>query len=256
MSWLLTPACPPRRRNPAPHARKYLVSKPNFGAECLFAAAVASSLSFRDIRDISPPSLAVSKRKLPPSFLGHYPSVATMDGVSRSQDQPAPLQTQPSYRSASNANHHYAADDRPSQPSEQLGGRFTEEWDASQRGTSIVDGHGGSTHRSSSAHSFRSGDDNQLPTRHEQERLSRGNTLKKKSSMRRQASLGRSSSRRSLKAGSVKSLNVHSANDADEANSAFYCPVPTTGNPTEVLTNRFQSKRNRPLVPGSPRTSS
>lgn len=73
--------------------------------------------------------------------------------------------------------------------------------------------------------------------------LSRGNTLKKKGSLRRSGSLKRSSSRRSMKAGSVRSLALQSSHDPEEALSAFYCPVPTTGNPTEVLANRFQSWR-------------
>jgi hypothetical protein len=169
---------------------------------------------------------------------------------SQPQQPPSHLQTQQSYRSnanqsinaaasAPNSHQNYLADSDAEQA--QGGGRFTEEWDATQRGTSIVDGHhGGSMNRSSSAHSYRSGDDGHL--QQQQEKLSRGNTLKKKSSMRRQASLGRSGSRRSAKAGSVRSLALNSASDPDEANSAFYCPVPTTGNPTEVLTNRFQCK--------------
>lgn len=172
--------------------------------------------------------------------------------LSSSQPPPHPpshLQASLSYRSNSNQglnaasapNNHqnYLAEDDAEQG--QGRGRFTEEWDASQRGTSIVDGQhgGGSMHRSPSAHSYRSGDDGQF----QQEKLSRGNTLKKKSSMRRQSSLGRSASRRSARAGSVRSLALNSASEPDEANSAFYCPVPTSGNPTEVLTTRFQSWR-------------
>lgn len=72
--------------------------------------------------------------------------------------------------------------------------------------------------------------------------VSRSNTLKKKSSLRRSGSLGRSGSRRSMKAGSVKSLALQSNADEDEMHSAFYCPVPTKGNPTEALANRFQGK--------------
>ncbi|CAK7270031.1 phosphatidylinositol 4,5-bisphosphate-binding protein [Sporothrix epigloea] len=112
------------------------------------------------------------------------------------------------------------------------GGRFAENWDASQRGSSIVDGDG-----DSGAHSDGgvSGTSTQLP--------SRGNTLKKKSSLRRGNSLHRSGSRRSMKAGSVRSLALQSRSDADESHSAFYCPVPTKGNPTEILANRFQAWR-------------
>lgn len=123
-------------------------------------------------------------------------------------------------------------------PSGAAAGRFTEEWDASQRGSSIIDGptrssRAAAMQRSSSVHSFAAGDDQQLPVRN--------NTLKKKASMRRASSLRRSSSRRSNRAGSVRSLGLHSASDPDDASSAFYCPVPTTGTPTDVLSNRFQS---------------
>lgn len=116
-------------------------------------------------------------------------------------------------------------------------GRFTEEWGASQRGSSIVDGHhvsGSNMQRAASVHSFNAGDDQQLPVRN--------NTLKKKNSLRRNGSLKRSSSRRSMRAGSVKSLALQSTSDPDEAHSAFHCPIPTTGNPTDVLSNRFQCK--------------
>lgn len=116
--------------------------------------------------------------------------------------------------------------------------RFTEEWDASQRGSSIVEGHSlrapDDMQRSTSMHSYAAGDDQMLPIR--------SNTLKKKASLRRGSSLRRSSSRRSTRAGSVKSLALQSASDPDEAHSVFYCPVPTTGAPTDVLAERFQSK--------------
>jgi hypothetical protein len=69
---------------------------------------------------------------------------------------------------------------------------------------------------------------------------SRGGTLKKKASLRRTGSMKRSSSRRSSRAGSVRSLALQPAGDTDETHSAFYSPVPTTGNPTEILANRFQ----------------
>ncbi|KAF7555044.1 hypothetical protein G7046_g6651 [Stylonectria norvegica] len=122
----------------------------------------------------------------------------------------------------------------------QTAGRFVEEWDATQRGTSLVEGHhGNNMQRSSSTHSaasFNAGDDHNLPAR--------SNTLKKKNSLRRNGSLKRSGSRRSMRAGSVKSLALQSSsNDPDEARSAFHCPVPTSGNPTDLLTNRFQSWR-------------
>ncbi|KAG5983872.1 hypothetical protein E4U55_006857 [Claviceps digitariae] len=119
-------------------------------------------------------------------------------------------------------------------------GRFTEEWDASQRGSSIIDQNYrpnlSTMQRSNSVHSFAVGDDDQLPVRN--------NTLKKRASMGGSNSLRRrSSSRRSHRAGSVRSLALQSAMDPDDAHSAFYCPVPTSGNPTDVLANRFQTWR-------------
>jgi hypothetical protein len=108
-------------------------------------------------------------------------------------------------------------------------GRFNEEWDASQRGSSIIDG---PLQRSGSGMSQ---GETLIP--------SRGGTLKKKASMKRTGSLKRSSSRRSSRAGSVRSLALHSTSgEMDEAYSAFYSPVPTSGNPTEILANRFQCK--------------
>lgn len=105
-------------------------------------------------------------------------------------------------------------------------GRFNEEWDASQRGSSIIDG------PMQRSNSVMSQGDTLIP--------SRGGTLKKKASLRRTGSMKRSSSRRSSRAGSVRSLALQSAGDTDETHSAFYSPVPTTGNPTEILANRFQ----------------
>ncbi|KAK5653592.1 hypothetical protein OQA88_8854 [Cercophora sp. LCS_1] len=118
-------------------------------------------------------------------------------------------------------------------------GRFTEEWDASQRGSSIVvDGASpvNNMHRTSSFAGSVIGDGSVS--------LSRGNTLKKKASLRRSGSLKRSGSRRSMKAGSVRSLALQSSPaDQDPSHSAFHCPVPTSGTPTEVLANRFQAWR-------------
>lgn len=145
-------------------------------------------------------------------------------------------------------------------------GKFTEEWDASQRGSSIVDGpisrhnaqhnNMSSLHRSNSFSGSTAGGGGMDGSSSIQ--VSRSNTLKKKSSMRRTASLGRSGSRRSMKAGSVRSLALQSNADEDELHSAFYCPVPTTGNPTEALANRFQCKwtvRFRVCLPQGGRTS-
>jgi hypothetical protein len=74
---------------------------------------------------------------------------------------------------------------------------------------------------------------------------SRGGTLKKKASLRRTGSLKRSSSKRSSRAGSVRSLALgdkEKYGEGEEFNSAFYTPVPTSGSPTDVLSNRFQGK--------------
>ncbi|KAH0599257.1 hypothetical protein MHUMG1_03374 [Metarhizium humberi] len=136
--------------------------------------------------------------------------------------------------------HQHAPGSKTASPAPLAGvGRFTEEWDASQRGSSIIDESNrpgfAAMQRSNSVHSFAAGDDQQLPVRN--------NTLRKKSSMRRTSSLRRSSSRRSSRPGSVRSLALHSASDRDDAHSAFYCPIPTSGTPTDVLANRFQTWR-------------
>jgi hypothetical protein len=44
-------------------------------------------------------------------------------------------------------------------------------------------------------------------------------------------------------AGSVKSLALQSTLGPEEAHSAFHCPVPTSGNPNDALSNRFQNWR-------------
>lgn len=105
--------------------------------------------------------------------------------------------------------------------------KFNEEWDASQRGSSIIDGH-----NMQRSNSVMSQGDTLIP--------SRGGTLKKKASLKRQGSLKRTSSRRSSRAGSVRSLVLQPGGDIDEMHSAFFSPVPTSGNPTEILANRFQ----------------
>jgi hypothetical protein len=114
--------------------------------------------------------------------------------------------------------------------------RFTEEWDASQRGSSVADGPASSVSQrpaSYSGHAAGTPGDGSAS-------LTRGNTLRKKASLRRSGSLKRSGSRRSMKAGSVRSLALQSTTDQDQMHSAFYCPIPTATNPTEVLANRFQ----------------
>ena len=77
---------------------------------------------------------------------------------------------------------------------------------------------------------------------------SRGGTLKKNRSLSRKGSLKRSTSRKEGRPGSVKSLQLdgqeeYTGDHAGEMNSAFFTPVPTNGNPTENLANRFQGKR-------------
>lgn len=74
---------------------------------------------------------------------------------------------------------------------------------------------------------------------------SRGGTLKKKASLKRGSSLRRSGSRRSSRAGSVRSLALQTPGDVNEMQSAFFSPVPTSGNPTEVLSTRFQGMNSR-----------
>ena len=71
---------------------------------------------------------------------------------------------------------------------------------------------------------------------------SRGGTLKKKNSLKKSGSIKRSGSRRSLAAGSVKSLALGDRDkyEGSDLYSAFFTPVPTQGNPTEILANRFQ----------------
>ncbi|KIW22798.1 uncharacterized protein PV07_11062 [Cladophialophora immunda] len=75
---------------------------------------------------------------------------------------------------------------------------------------------------------------------------SRGGTLKKKASLHKSASLKRTASKRSSYAGSVRSMPLaekEKYGETEESNSVFYCPVPTTGNPTELLAARFQAWR-------------
>lgn len=79
--------------------------------------------------------------------------------------------------------------------------------------------------------------------------VSRGGTLKKKASLRG-TSLKRSSSRKSSYAGSVRSMKLGEKEkyESEESNSAFYCPVPTSGNPTELLATRFQGQSTLPIA--------
>ena len=74
---------------------------------------------------------------------------------------------------------------------------------------------------------------------------SRGGTLKKKASLHKSTSIKRTASKRSSYAGSVRSMQVAEKEKYDETpetNSVFYSPVPTVGNPTELLATRFQGR--------------
>ena len=73
---------------------------------------------------------------------------------------------------------------------------------------------------------------------------SNSSALRKKASLSKKGSLRRNGSRRSMRAGSVRSLSLgdrekYHTDGSDDVNSAFLTPVPTNGNPTEVLANRF-----------------
>lgn len=75
----------------------------------------------------------------------------------------------------------------------------------------------------------------------------RASTLKKKASLSKKGSLRRGGSKRSSRAGSVRSLKLGEKEKygmgENEMTSAFYVPIPTKGAPTETLANRFQGKR-------------
>ena len=119
-----------------------------------------------------------------------------------------------------------------SQSMNQNTGAFSEEFDASQRGSSIVnDGSAAGIDRTHSTSTTA------VPA----SAPSRNNTLKKRNSMKRTTSLKRSSSKRSLKAGSLHGFGGAESNK--EYNSAFSTPIPTQGAPTDVLANRFQAWR-------------
>jgi len=115
--------------------------------------------------------------------------------------------------------------------------QFNEAFEGSRRDSSIIDGGAvGDLHRTNSTMS-----QSQTLT------PSRGGTLKKKASLSKKASLKRSSSRKGSAPGSMRSLALgerekYVGGQSDEMNSVFFIPVPTTGNPTEILANRFQGK--------------
>lgn len=115
--------------------------------------------------------------------------------------------------------------------------RFKEEFEtASRRSSVLIDGpSGGSAGPQRSASLMSPGP-------------SRSGTLRKKASLSKKGSLRRNGSRRSMRAGSVRSLSLgdrekYHSEGVDDVNSAFVVPIPTTGNPTEVLANRFQAWR-------------
>ena len=115
-----------------------------------------------------------------------------------------------------------------------FGSQFHEDFDAAGRPNSAISGtQGADINRSASSAS--------TAVAHGQGVPSRNNTLKKKASMRRSTgatgSLKRSGSRKSLAAGSIKS--VAGGNETEDFNSAFYTPVPTHGSPTDILANRI-----------------
>ncbi|KAE9977572.1 hypothetical protein BLS_001281 [Venturia inaequalis] len=72
--------------------------------------------------------------------------------------------------------------------------------------------------------------------------VSRSSTLKKSKSLSRKTSLKRSGSKKSVAAGSIKTMAGVSGGDK-EYNSVFHTPIPTSGTPTEILANRFLSWR-------------
>ncbi|KAK2768673.1 hypothetical protein FQN54_000529 [Arachnomyces sp. PD_36] len=115
--------------------------------------------------------------------------------------------------------------------------RFHEEFSASRRGSSLLDNGIGDLQRS----------DSQMSQSHTLT-PSRGGTLKKKPSLGKKGSLRKSNSRKSSRAGSVRSLFLgekekYSSTGGDDVNNAFYVPIPTTGSPTDILVNRFQAWR-------------
>jgi hypothetical protein len=114
-------------------------------------------------------------------------------------------------------------------------GAYQENLGAGTRGSSVVDESvNGGRYRSESTATTAVGQPGQATPL-------RSNTLRKKSSMRRTGSLKHSSSRKSLRAGSIGGIG--GGRDTEDYQSVFYTPVPTQGSPTEILANRFQAWR-------------
>lgn len=114
--------------------------------------------------------------------------------------------------------------------------KFNEELDAGQQQSSIAGGDFGDPRQNES-----------VTSQSHTLTPSRGGTLKKKQSLSRKGSVKRTGSKKSSRPGSVKSLGLGDQEDyaggyGNEMNSAFFTPVPTSGNPTEILANRFQCK--------------
>ncbi|KAI3396035.1 hypothetical protein diail_531 [Diaporthe ilicicola] len=203
---------------------------------------VPASASHGALLDLPSSSTQHHGDPYPSSSYSHHPQLSDDNG----HDQTAS-------NTLANSHHHANIDQLIAPAPTRLGVRpkFTEEWDASQRGSSIINGPlprhtdnmAGSIRRSNSFSGSTSGSALGGLDGHSSVQLSRNNTLKKRSSLRRASSMKRSGSRRSMKAGSVRSLALQSNPDEDELHSAFHCPVPTTGNPTEALANRFQEWR-------------
>lgn len=115
--------------------------------------------------------------------------------------------------------------------------KFTEEFDPGQQESSTLGGDAGDLRRNES-----------VVSQSHTLTPSRGGTLKKKRSLSRKGSVKRTGSKKGSRPGSVRSLGLGDQEDytgehGNEMNSAFFTPVPTSGNPTEILANRFQSWR-------------
>lgn len=161
------------------------------------------------------------------------------DTIQLSKGYSARAGSRPNSYAASNAegyNNNNVARNDPVEPSPNVHStRFHEELDrVSQRG-SVVDGPSAPVMQRS---------DSQMSRSHSAA-PSRASTLRKKSSLSRRTSLRRSGSRKSLRAGSVRSLTLgdrekYGVDGADDYNSAFYVPIPTNGSPTDALADRFQ----------------
>ncbi|EWZ28042.1 hypothetical protein FOZG_18244 [Fusarium oxysporum Fo47] len=187
-----------------------------------------SSLSHRP----SPPqnpcyTYSYGQNSLPESYSAYF-----HDATTHSTADNANLYSQPQ----SNNEYHFSNSLHAPRPLPLPASHFIEEWEASQHGSSVLDflPNSENMQRASSLYSYKMGDDQQLPVR--QENLD-------ENSLRLNGNLKHSSSRRSMRASIVKSLSPQSTSDPDEAHSAFHCPVPTSGNPTDALSNRLQNWR-------------